>query len=313
MNSNIEIVCGQQASPPTLLKSQETMKPTMPSIDHSKPFIPNEYAALYYTPIFKILSAEQRLRYNQLSALYFNEQIIFFERTLSKNVMGSLCKMKDYSQFKSEIEEYIADETRHADKFSALNQLAAPEHYQKSEYKFVKPSLIAHSLWHCTSKMPTLFPMYLWFMLIQEESALYFGRGIRDSTEVLEPNFYRVHCEHLADESAHTEHDTSVLLKLWKATPLPLRKVNAQLLYWMIKEFFSAPKRSSLHVVETLIQEYPELRDLRQQMKHELAKKETCTAFKKSLYAPEIIPESIRLMQAWPELSNLRTYLQGEP
>lgn len=279
-------------------------------IDYSRPFIPQDYAALYFTPVYAELSPEQRLRYNQLSGLYFNEQIIFFERTLSKNVMGSLRNMKTYAHLSGEIEKYIADETRHADKFSALNRLAAPDYYALNEYKFLKPGFMARSLWHATSTRPTVFPMYLWFMLIQEERALHFGRGIRDSREALEPNFYRIHCEHLADEAAHTEHDTSVLLMLWEATPRPLRKINASLLHWMIREFFSTPKRSSVSVIETLVQEFSELRDLQPAMKLALAQPETGGVFKRSLYGPEIIPEAIKLMAAWPELSALKAYLQ---
>src|SRR4051794_31709856 len=57
-------------------------------IDFSLRFMPEELTPLSFTPVYKCLNELQRLRYNQLSALYFNEQTMFFEKALARNVLG---------------------------------------------------------------------------------------------------------------------------------------------------------------------------------------------------------------------------------
>ena len=56
-------------------------------IDFSKYFIPEELTPLYFTPSYGKLTETQRLRYNQLTGLYFNEQIMFLERLLAQNII----------------------------------------------------------------------------------------------------------------------------------------------------------------------------------------------------------------------------------
>ena len=59
-------------------------------VDSGRLFIPEELTPLFHTPSYGELTAAQRLRYNQLHALYFNEQIMFFERALCCRILESL-------------------------------------------------------------------------------------------------------------------------------------------------------------------------------------------------------------------------------
>ena len=62
--------------------------PVADTVDFPRLFMPEMLTPLYHTPAYRSLSERQRLRYNQLNALYFNEQIVFFEKALTRNVLG---------------------------------------------------------------------------------------------------------------------------------------------------------------------------------------------------------------------------------
>ncbi len=50
--------------------------PAVDQIDLGKPFLPEEYTQLYYTPVYQSLHREHRLRYNQLFGVRINEQYL---------------------------------------------------------------------------------------------------------------------------------------------------------------------------------------------------------------------------------------------
>jgi len=61
------------------------------AVDQRKAFHSRRvYTACLYTPSYRVLTEQQRLRYNQLQALYFNEQIMFFEIAIGRNVLEAL-------------------------------------------------------------------------------------------------------------------------------------------------------------------------------------------------------------------------------
>ncbi len=51
-------------------------------IDFTRPFIAEDFTPLFHTPLYAALPPPIRLRYNQLHALYFNEQVAFFEQEM---------------------------------------------------------------------------------------------------------------------------------------------------------------------------------------------------------------------------------------
>src|SRR6185436_10258369 len=61
-------------------------------IDLARPFVPEEYTQLYYTPLYATLSAAQRLRYNQLFALRINEYIMMLEADLIERLLPALAR-----------------------------------------------------------------------------------------------------------------------------------------------------------------------------------------------------------------------------
>ena len=66
--------------------------PPISRIDRGLPFICETLAPLFYTPIYQDFTPNQRLRYNQLTGLYFNELIGYFEATFSQALSALICR-----------------------------------------------------------------------------------------------------------------------------------------------------------------------------------------------------------------------------
>src|SRR5579863_6165045 len=90
----------------------ETPESILPEgrIDFSRLFMPEELAAFYHAPAYGTLSQAQRLRYNQLSALYFNEQTMFFETALARNVLGYFLAKPLPEDLKAGLRLFMAEE-----------------------------------------------------------------------------------------------------------------------------------------------------------------------------------------------------------
>src|SRR5687768_15490891 len=98
-------------------------------IDFSRWFIPQPLTHLYHTPVYAGLTDAQRLRYNQLHALYFNEQIMFFEKTLARNVIGYFLSQPLPDPLKVGLRRFLAEEEQHTAMFRQLNRQCAPQFY----------------------------------------------------------------------------------------------------------------------------------------------------------------------------------------
>src|SRR5262249_44784637 len=69
--------------------------PGLPAIDHTRPFVPETYTQLYYTPVYAKLHREHRLRYNQLFGLRINEYIMMLEADLVERLLSRLRGRRD--------------------------------------------------------------------------------------------------------------------------------------------------------------------------------------------------------------------------
>src|SRR6476659_2544317 len=95
-------------------------------IDFSRRFVPEQFTPLYHTPVYSRLNADEPLRYNQLHGLYFNEQIMFFERALARNVLGRLLLSPIRKSLKPGLIQFMEEESRHSAMFLRLNRQCAP-------------------------------------------------------------------------------------------------------------------------------------------------------------------------------------------
>jgi hypothetical protein len=282
-----------------------------PAIDLTKPFLPEPLTPLFFTAAYATLSDRQRLRYNQLQALYFNEQIAFFETAIGRNVLPALARDPALSRLKDALRQFGAEENRHTEMFRRLNRLAAPQLYGARDFHFIRvPGVWAATL-NSATRRPRLFPMFVWLMLLQEERSLYYSREIIRARGALEPHFVETHRVHLADEVDHVRWDEELLDELWRRAGRLRCRLNAGLFRWMLGEFFNAPKRAQVRVVEELAAEFPELRARLPQMRNALLNLAQDEAYQRTLYSRRIVPRTFARFDEWREFAAVSRVLRG--
>jgi hypothetical protein len=276
------------------------------TVDQGKRFIPEEFTPLSYTPSYRALTEEQRLRYNQLQALYFNEQIIFFETAIGRKVLEALLRDSLPPQLTKGLRQFLEEEQQHTEMFRRINQRCAPQFYGAGPFYFIQPlrSWMAALSW--ATQHPRFFPMFVWLMLLQEERSLFYSRRVIAQRDELEPHFVKMHRTHLADEVGHVRWDEELIETLWQLANPVLRKVNGKLLGWMLGEFFNAPKRAQLNVVHELALEFPALRELEPEMQRQMLALSEDGRYQMSLYSREIVPRAFARFDESPELQSLK-------
>jgi hypothetical protein len=278
-------------------------------IDFTRRFIAEDIPPLFHTPVYRSCPEAVQLRYNQLHAFYFNEQVAFFEQEMLSPALLALQQLALPEELASGLRDFFAEEQRHTAVFRDLNRRCFPELYQEREYYFVRISPALRWALRHISAMPRVFPFLVWLALLQEERSLHFSRACLREADDLEPHFVAMHRAHLADEVGHVGWDEELLDWLWPRTPALVRMWNARLLSWMMREFFLAPKRAGIRVVEQLAHEFPELD--RHALRHAMGELTTNRVYLRTLYAPEVTPRSYARFALHPEFASLAQCLRG--
>jgi hypothetical protein len=113
-------------------------RPEEARVDFRMRFMPEGFTPLSHTPSYPSLTPEQRLRYNQLNALYFNEQIMFFETFVGRGVLGTLLRESWPDRLSGILRRFLAEEHAHTGMFRQLNRRCAPEFYEASDFHFIR-------------------------------------------------------------------------------------------------------------------------------------------------------------------------------
>ena len=145
--------------------------------------------------------------------------------------------------------------------------------------------------------------------MIQEEKAVYYAKEFLDSERELEPHYYETQISHLADEGSHFDYNTQLLDLFWENKGTVLRRLNGRLFEWVLKEFFTVPKRSGLKVLDHWLGEFPEIQHWKPQIKQHYRELNQNAAYICSLYSPRTVPHTLDRMKQEPELHNLSCYL----
>jgi len=283
--------------------------PASAGVDHSRRFIAPEFTPLFHTSAYQVLSPSARLRYNQLHALYFNEQVAFFEQEMLSPAILALMRESLSPALAAGLHSFFEEEQQHTAMFRALNRRAAPEIYPTSDSYFIRVDPPWRALLGSIARRPRLFPLLVWLALLQEERSLYYSKGCLEVARDLEPHFVAAHRRHLADEVGHIRWDEELLDWLWPRTGHSMRWANARLLSWMLREYFLAPKRSGLRVVKRLAAEFPQL-DARA-LSAAMRGLETDVAYQATLYSREITPRALARFDRHPEFALLARILPG--
>jgi hypothetical protein len=280
-------------------------------IDFGRHFIPETLTPLAHTAIWLRLEPCHRLRYNQLQALFFNEQIIFFETRVGTGIMQALLQEAWPDDFDDTLREFWEDELRHTSMFRALNCRCAPELYGAGDFHFIQVPRPWRAILQWTTRRPRLFALYIWLMLLQEERSLYYSAQFIRHRETLEPCFVATYRAHLVDEAGHVRWDQELLHRWWPRIRPQLRRLNARLLGWLVREFFSAPRRGQICVLDTLAREFPELEPQLPELKRQTLALTTDARYRRSIYSREVTPRSFALFDQWPEFRVLERAMPG--
>lgn len=280
-------------------------------IDLSLPFIPERLTHLYHTKIYSSLNEQDRLRYNQLHGLYFHEQTIFFE-TFMMNYVRAVARCREVSRDLGDaLRRLCNDEEMHTRMFRRINLAAAPNYYHSGDFYLIRIPSIFSALLRITAKFPRYFPLYIWIMHIQEERSLYYAGEIARETKRLEPHFVKAQAIHVKDEMNHVDVDAELLELLWERNSMLVRQVNAKLFSFMMKEFFGAPKRSGLRVLDVLCYERPHLLPLLPELKSQLLGLSQSREYHLELYSRSIVPRTMKLFDRYSEFSGLGSGIEG--
>lgn len=285
-----------------------TRRETREAIDSARLFIAEKFTPLFHTGVYPSLSAAARLRYNQLHALYFNEQVAFFEQEMLSPALHALMQNAPPHLARG-LQTFYDEEQRHTARFRELNSRRAPELYAERDYFFVRIGRPWMKMMRAIADRPHRFPLLIWLALLQEERSLFYSKGCLESAAELDVEFVATHRAHLADEVGHVGWDEELLDWLWPRAGAVTRCMNVRLFSWMLGEFFLLPKRSGRRVVEQLVREHPELdaSALAAGM-HRLAND---PAYLRTLYSREITPRTFARFDAHPEFALLAQTLPG--
>ncbi|HTV39038.1 MAG TPA: diiron oxygenase [Candidatus Sulfotelmatobacter sp.] len=289
------------------------------TIDFSRPFMPEELTPLFFTPACASLSEAQRLRYNQLDALYFNEQTMFFEKSLARNVLGYFLTRTPRpagrsalpGSLKDGLRQFLSEEEQHTNMFRGLNRQCAPAFYAENDFYFIRVPPVAAGILDAISKRPLWFPFLLWLMHLQEEKAMFFGKMFLKNADSLEPHFVSVQRKHLADEIGHVRWDEALLDWVWPKTGGFLRRFNVHIFSWMLSEYFTTPKRTAPRILSELAGEFPELKPRYPEICRQLRALGRDNAFRRSLYCPDNASMTFKRFDAWPEFRSLAGAMPG--
>lgn len=277
--------------------------------DFSLPFTPEKRTALFHAPSWKLLSEPQQIRYTQLYALYLNEQTTFFEELLGTTFLPALSSRPDRigEALAIGLRDFEAEEKRHSAWFREMNHRVDPSLFPKNSKAgvFIPDGKLTNGLGKWLAARPFTFPFWIWLVLLQEERSVFIAREAQDPEAGLEPNFRELHRRHLADEIGHVRWDLQLVEKVWLPMPKWKRKLQARLFGWLMAEFFTVPKRSARLVLDTFLNEFPDLAPLAGKLRHELADLKNSPSYHASLYSREITPKAFALFDSLPEFENI--------
>lgn len=290
-------------------------------VDPRKPFVPEHYTQLYYTPVYQTLHFEHRLRYNQLFGCRLNEYIMMLEADLEERLLGPLTrhpKVRGNSELLQAMKTMIEEEARHYASFAELNRACRPDIYPPGRDRhFSELPWWTKGMFAVAGLLASRLAFSLWYVMALEESSMALSRDMMRNTETetlgdLDPSFVSVHVEHMKDEARHV-HIDGTLIELCIGSQSPQRrKINA----WFFRKMLAGvttPTRggSGVKVVRQLVRDMPELQDREEEMIRAVLALKHDQAFQESLFSRKIMPTTFQVFDGTEELEGLGKSMVG--
>jgi hypothetical protein len=290
-------------------------------VDSCRPFVPEDYTQLYFTPVYATLSFEQRLRYNQLFGLRINEYIMMLEADLVERLLTPLLRLPRIAADAALVEAMntmIREERLHFAAFAALNRACRPDLYPPGEDRlFSRLPRWTQAMFWTVGALAGRLSFALWYLMAMEESSMSLARDMfrRPETETLgslDPAFVSVHREHMKDESRHLQIDGRMIDLCIASGARTSRTLNARLFQSMLRGI-TRPTRSGsgVMVIHQLVRDMPELASREEEMIQAVLALKECHPFQESLFNRRIMPLTFKVFDRTPELANLGERMIG--
>lgn len=290
-------------------------------VDSRRPFVPEDYTQLYYTPVYASLSFEQRLRYNQLFGLRINEYIMMLEADLVERLVTPLLRQPHIAAdlaLAQAMTTMIEEERRHFSGFAALNRACRPDLYPPGKDRLFSclPGWTKAMFW-IVGALAGRLSFALWYLMAMEESSMAMARDMsrRPETEtlgLLDPAFVLVHREHMKDESRHLHIDGRMIESCIGSGLRAERVLNAWMFQSMLRGITRLTRNGSgVMVIRQLVRDLPELASREEEMVQAVLKLTNCRPFQESLFNRRIMPKTFSVFDDTPELAKLGEKMVG--
>lgn len=207
--------------------------------DRNKFWIPEPLVSISHLPVYGVMSADLKKRFNQNNALGVAELFIFFEEKALVPSMSKALRAAKTPEFKKALQHFIAEEEKHSQCFKKVLFSAAPELYSESNFKFnfVNIPFVAKLLFDVLIKFPMLLPAWVWVAIFFEERTLMYSKEYikakKSNLGNIDELFYQVHFYHMMDEVRHVKLDEHMINAFYKT----FSKAHARLVVWMTRRF----------------------------------------------------------------------------
>lgn len=285
-------------------------------IDRTRWFVCPTVTPLYYAPIYAELNDDERLHYNQLTAIYFNELIAYFETSFAASVLAALGRAdssrSEDPQFAAALRQFIADEQEHTRWWQQLTRLSALPNAGAESRAIFRASRPMRWVLGTLAARPRMFPAVFWIMLVLEERSLDISRRcLRLDPDSIEPRYREVYRKHLEHEAAHVVLDCELLARYYAPRSPAVRRFNASLFRTVVGRFLLSPVRGGASVVQRLVEERPALASRRPAMLAQLQAVGGSPRYHEMMYSRESTPTAFSLFDQHPEMHPLEKTLQG--
>lgn len=274
--------------------------------DRRLPWMPDTIGALAFLPSYRLLTAGERLRCNQLQALGVAEQFVWAEglviRALARALTG---RLRLPAELRRALSQFAEEEDKHVAMFGRLLERSEPAWYPAPHPRFFALSPPERWLMEGVADHPDVMLMWIWFTIFVEERTLFlsreFARARRRSPEAIDPLHAHVHALHLRDEARHVQLDEHLLAHAYDAQPAWKRALCGRM-FAQVARAHTAPHRIARSILGVLEREFPRLRAaVAPQLRAELPGLRDDLRFRRRVLGRDAMPRTFALLAAYPE------------
>lgn len=280
------------------------------TVDRTRPFICDTLTPLYYTPTWAELETHERLTYNQLNGMYWNELIAAFEKEMALAVLNAAGRRGGVpASIRERLRGFANDEIEHARAFARLNQLSDPRRYANGERSLLRLPPGAGLLVPLLAASSAVSAL-VWLMLLIEERSIAVTE-IAACNPDLDPAYASVYAAHAEDERRHVAVDVELLALLHERRGATVRSLTATVFRSLVQGFLIGPGPAAMRIVDALIDSHPRLAPLRPRLRRELRALASDRGYHRMMYSREKVPITFALFDRLPEMHRMQSVLLG--